>query len=94
MRDALPPSPDGYPRRGLICQACGRTVVITVEGLFDNPTRGSHQRFCSPSCRQAAFRRRRAGAAEDEPRQLTGGRDRHLTNRPQHQAEGSNFNRR
>lgn len=38
MRDALPPSPDGYPRRGLICQACGRTVVITVEGLFDNPT--------------------------------------------------------
>jgi hypothetical protein len=61
----LPPTPDGYPRYGFTCQACGRAVVTTVEGLFHNPTRGSTQRFCTPACRQAAYRRRNAGTTEN-----------------------------
>jgi hypothetical protein len=82
MRDALPPSPAGYPRRGFTCQACGRLVVTDIEGLFTNPARGSSQRFCSPACRQAAYRRRRATVAENTPRQHTGGRTRQLAKEP------------
>jgi MYM-type Zinc finger with FCS sequence motif len=80
MRDALPPSPDGLARSGFTCHACGQVVVTTIEGLYHNPPVGSTQRFCSPACRQAAWRRRRAGAAEHTPRQHTGGRGRKLTN--------------
>jgi hypothetical protein len=65
-------------RYGFTCQSCGQLVVTTVQGLFHNPARGSTQRFCSPACRQAAYRRRRAGVAEHEPRQHTGGRTRAL----------------
>ena len=61
-----------------ICQCCGTTTVIAVEGLFANPQPGSERRFCSPACRQAAYRRRRAGVAEITPAQRKGGRDRHL----------------
>ena len=83
MRDALAPSPEGLPRYGFTCQCCSTTVVTTVEGLFTNPARGSTPRFCSPACRQAAYRRRRANAAENEPRQHTGGRTRRLNKDPQ-----------
>jgi len=60
MRDAsvLPPGPGGNKRRGLQCQCCGRLIVISVEGIFYNPARGSTRRFCDPACRQAAYRRR------------------------------------
>jgi hypothetical protein len=82
MRDALPPSPAGLARCGFTCQACGQTVVTAVEGLFSNPPRGSRQRFCSPACRQAAYRRRHANTTEDAPRQPTGGRSRRLAKDP------------
>jgi hypothetical protein len=78
MRDALPPAQDGTARTGVVCGCCGAVVVTAVEGVFVNPEVGSAQRFCSPSCRQAAYRRRRAGAAEDAPRQRWGGRGRRL----------------
>ena len=78
MRDALPPSPEGLARHGFTCQCCGRTVVTAVEGLFTNPARGTTQRFCSPACRQAAYRRRRANVTENSARQHAGGRTRRL----------------
>ncbi len=80
MRDALPPTSDGLPRSGFTCHACGQIVITTIKGLYDNPPVGSTQRFCSPACRQAAYRRRRAGVAENTPRQHAGGRGRKLTN--------------
>jgi hypothetical protein len=83
MRDALLPSRDGHPRHGFICQACGALVVTTVEGVYHNPATGSPRRFCSPACRQAAYRRRHAGVAENSPRQHTGGRNRALNKDPQ-----------
>ena len=79
MRDALPTSPDGHPRHGFTCTACQRTIVTSIDGLFHNPERGSQQRFCSPACRQAAYRRRRAGVPEHTPPQRHGGRNRSLT---------------
>ena len=82
MRDALPPTPEGYPRHGFTCQSCGHLVITAIQGLFDNPTRGSTQRFCSPACRQAAYRRRRANTAENTLRQHTGGRTRRLSKDP------------
>ncbi len=78
MRDALPSSPHGHHRTGITCTLCRSTVVTAVEGLFHNPQRGRQQRFCSPACRQAAYRRRRAGAPETTPLQRDGGRDRSL----------------
>ncbi len=78
MRDALPDGPAGLARSGLSCECCGRVVVTTVEGVFSNPVVGSVQRFCSASCRQAAYRRRLSGVAEDLPRQQTAGRGRRL----------------
>jgi hypothetical protein len=53
------------------CPPCGGPLM-----LLASP--GSLRRFCSPACRQAAYRRRRAGAAEDAPLQRVGGRDRSL----------------
>jgi hypothetical protein len=85
MRDALPPGPHGLARNGFTCQCCGQVVITSVEGLFHRPPAGSAQRFCSPACRQAAYRRRQAGAREDTPRQHTGGRNRALT--PDQQTE-------
>jgi hypothetical protein len=80
MRDAfpLPPNSDGLERTGLQCQCCARTIVLSVEGLYSTPTRGSSQRFCSPACRQAAYRRRQAQVLENAPAQHHGGRGRQL----------------
>jgi len=74
MRDASDP----VRREGFWCSSCGRFKVTAIEGVFRNPPAGSPARFCSPRCRQAAYRRRRAGAAEDAPRQHRGGRGRRL----------------
>ena len=79
MRDALPPTASGLARTGFTCPVCHREIVTSLQGLFDNPTRGSRQRFCSPACRQAAYRRRRAAVPETTPRQPHGGRNRSLT---------------
>ena len=65
-------------RVGFVCPPCGRFVPTSVEGVVLRDGRGSPPRFCSPSCRQAAYRRRQAGVAEDMPLQLGGGRDRSL----------------
>ncbi|MGH9181965.1 MAG: hypothetical protein ACRD0Q_03695 [Acidimicrobiales bacterium] len=74
MRDA-----SGRPARELIhCECCGADTVIAVEGLFRNPKPGSPRRFCSPACRQAAYRRRRAGVDESTRLQRSGGRGRSL----------------
>ena len=69
------PQPEGFE-----CACCGRYLVTAVEGLFRNPQRGSPARFCSPACRQAAWRRRQARVPEDAPAQLEGGRRRQLRN--------------
>jgi C4-type Zn-finger protein len=75
MRDAsLPSDPEGFT-----CPVCGRFIVTAIDGLWRTPRAGSVRRFCDPACRQAAYRRRRAGVAETTPRQPTGGRNRHLT---------------
>ena len=75
MRDA-----SGQPgREGFECPVCGRFITTAIEGFWRNPKPGSPQRFCDPACRQAAYRRRRAGVAEGTPRQISGGRDRTLT---------------
>jgi len=74
MRDAS----DGRARDVSICECCGRETIHAVEGLFSNPKPGSTRRFCDPACRQAAYRRRRAGVAETTPIQRQGGRNRRL----------------
>jgi hypothetical protein len=81
MRNAY----EGPPRRGeepertsFICACCGRTIVTAIEGLYYNAPVGSKRRFCDPACRQAAWRRRRAGASEDVALQRKGGRSRRL----------------
>jgi len=77
LRDAC-----DQPARELFgCECCGREIVIAVEGLFADPKPGSPRRFCDPACRQAAYRRRRAGVAETAPAQRSGGRRRHLENK-------------
>ena len=53
---------DEEPRRtSFICACCGREVVTAIEGLFYNHPVGSERRFCDAACRQAAWRRRKAG---------------------------------
>lgn len=74
LRDASPVA----AREGFHCPSCDRDIVTAVEGLFRQPKSGSPQRFCSQSCRQAAYRRRRAGVAESTPAQRRGGRGRRL----------------
>jgi hypothetical protein len=74
MRNASP-----LPARNeLTCACCGKTIVTAVEGVFYNPPVGSPRRFCDPACRQAAWRRRRAGSDETAPPQRSGGRNRSL----------------
>jgi hypothetical protein len=63
---------------GFVCPPCGRWISTGLDGLVLWAGTGSARRFCSPSCRQAAYRRRQAGVAEDLPLQLAGGRDRSL----------------
>jgi len=74
MRDAS----DDLARETLLCQCCGRSVTISIEGVFRNPQPGSPRRFCDPACRQAAYRRRRAGVDEAVTLQRSGGRGRGL----------------
>jgi len=66
------------PRVGFVCPPCGRFIPTVVEGVVLRAGRGSPPRFCSPGCRQAAYRRRQAGVTEDVPLQPAGGRDRSL----------------
>ena len=74
MRDASDPP----VCQGFICESCLRFFTTGVEGLFSNPRVGSPQRFCTPACRQAAYRRRRAGVPDGTPLQRRGGRGRSL----------------
>jgi hypothetical protein len=74
LRDASDPP----AREWFHCPSCNRDIVTAVKGVFRNPKSGSPQRFCSPSCRQAAYRRRKAGIAESTPGQFKGGRNRRL----------------
>ena len=72
-------APDEEPRRtSFVCACCGRTIVTAIEGLFYNPPVGSTRRFCDPACRQAAWRRRKAGVPEAATLQKRGGRSRGL----------------
>ena len=70
---------DEEPRRtSFTCACCGREVVTAIEGLFCNHPVGSERRFCDAACRQAAWRRRKAGAPEGTPLQRRRGRSRGL----------------
>jgi hypothetical protein len=53
-------------------------VRTDLDGVLWRARSGSLRRFCSPGCRQAAYRRRRAGVAEDVALQVVGGRHRSL----------------
>jgi len=70
MRDALP---EGYT-----CACCSRFIPTAIPGLFRRIQRGSPPRFCSPGCRQAAYRRRQAGISEATPLEHRGGGARRL----------------
>ena len=63
---------------GFVCPPCGRFIPTEIDGLVVQAQRGSPPRFCSPGCRQAAYRRRQAGVAEDVALQHAGGRNRSL----------------
>jgi hypothetical protein len=65
-------------REGFLCGPCGRFIVTAIAGLYRTGRRGSARRYCSAACRQAAYRRRRAGVPEDTPLQHRGGRGRGL----------------
>ena len=68
------------PRRTeFACARCQRTVTTAIEGLFYNPRVGSPQCFCSPSCRQAAWRCRRAAAPKATALRWRGERSRRLS---------------
>ncbi len=77
MRDTSSPAPHD-DRVEFTCAHCGRSITTSIDGLFHNPNRGSTQRFCDHACRQAAYRRRRAGVTENTPPQRHGGRNRTL----------------
>ncbi len=86
MRDASEVLRDasGLPARvEFWCECCGRNIVTAIDGLFYNPQTGSPRRFCTPGCRQAAYRRRKAGTPENNPLQYTGGRNRSLNKEAQ-----------
>jgi hypothetical protein len=74
MRDASDPP----AREGFTCPSCRRFITTAIEGLFADRRSGSPRRFCDAACRQAAYRRRRAGVGEDVPAQRSGGRRRSL----------------
>jgi len=78
--ESLRHSADDPGREGFHCPICDRDIVTAVEGVFRyKNTGGSPQRFCSSPCRQAAYRRRKAGVAETVKGQFRGGRNRRLT---------------
>lgn len=68
----------GPAREGFTCPTCGRFVTTAVQGLFSDRKRGSPRRFCTPGCRQAAYRRRLAGVPETIGLQHRGGKNRRL----------------
>ena len=78
MRDAfqLGLNRFGEELTGIHCQCCGRKIVFSVPNAWELTERGSTRRFCA--CRQAAYRRRRAGVPENTPAQRQGGRGRGL----------------
>ncbi len=47
-------------RTGFLCPTRGRFIVTAIEGWFSDRRHGSPQKFCSHTCRQRAYRRRRA----------------------------------
>ena len=65
-------------RVGFVCPPCGRFIPTEIDGVAWRTRSGSPSRFCSPGCRQAAYRRRRAGVGEGVALQPTGGRRRSL----------------
>ena len=74
-------SPAGQPPAavsGFVCPPCGRFIRTDLDGVLWQARCGSPPRFCSPGCRQAAYRRRQAGVAESVKLQLAGGRNRSL----------------
>jgi hypothetical protein len=75
---AAPAILEAAQRAGFTCPPCGRFVLREVEGVVLRASTGSPSRFCSPACRQAAYRRRRAGVGEDVALQVRGGRGRSL----------------
>ena len=78
-RTAGEQAPNEEPSRtSFVCACCARTIVTAIEGLFYNPPVGSKRRFCDPACRQAAWRRRKAGVLEATALQRRGGRSRGL----------------
>lgn len=82
LRDASSTGPRSDPPVtqpvGFICPPCDRFVRTDVDGVVQRARTGSPPRFCSPGCRQAAFRRRRAGVDEGVRLQQRGGRNRSL----------------
>jgi len=70
-------SPEPTPV-GFICPPCGRFIRTDLDGVVWRARTGSPPRFCSPGCRQAAYRRRRAGVDEGVHLQHRGGRNRSL----------------
>ena len=85
LRDAFRGGPQsGSPEPapvGFICPPCGRFIRTDLDGVVWRARTGSPPRFCSPGCRQAAYRRRRAGVAEGVGLQHGGGRNRSLEQR-------------
>jgi len=78
LDDASPPVPEA-PFRGFVCPPCGRFIRTEVDGVTIHGRTGSPSRFCTPGCRQAAYRRRRAGTEESARLQHKGGRRRSLS---------------
>jgi hypothetical protein len=78
LSDASPAEAEAA-RSGFVCPPCGRFIPTHIDGVLLRSHTGSAPRVCSPGCRQAAFRRRRAGVGEDAPLQHNGGRRRSLS---------------
>ena len=80
LRDASSSATEVSPV-GFVCPPCGRFVRTDLDGVLLRARTGSKPRFCSPGCRQAAYRRRRAGVGEDAPLQHEGGAKRSLSSK-------------
>jgi hypothetical protein len=72
---------------GFVCPPCGRFIRTDLDGVLFRSRTGTAPRFCSPGCRQAGYRRRRAGVGEDAPLQHAGGRARSLSRRTSGESE-------
>ncbi|GAC1321894.1 MAG: hypothetical protein NVSMB12_22270 [Acidimicrobiales bacterium] len=85
LRNASPTGPRTDPPEsqpvGFICPPCGRFIRTDLDGVLWQARTGSPARFCSPGCRQAALRRRRAGVDEGVRLQQRCGRNRSLDGR-------------